>query len=407
MKRLAFLLITAFTMTFTLVPASPASAQPGTILRTITVAPAPMCGVTVGIAFDGSELLVSCNANFTVTRVNPANGVNLGSYTITGILPGDGGIGAMSWDADVGQLWVGSSSSSIHHIYSVLLNKTLSSGVATLRITHTLGGFPITDGLAYDGTDPLNKFIWFSPDVSDTIYRYSVAGGPPVQTKSGLTAALGGCGNSGIAVADVTTLYLANDGCSQIYTWNKAFTGAPTLFATVSGFRLEDLECDNKSFAPKSAMWSKDAFDFTLRAFEVPAGQCAQGGVVKPPSCDPQDEDKGKGRVEDEHGKNGGDFENDECDEDHNVQHEDPDHKMSFKASTHGPISFSRNAANVPVATTVGQGIANGNPVRYVLVQTGGLSATQSYSLTLSDASGVIYQRSGRLISGAINVSHR
>jgi hypothetical protein len=42
--------------------------------------------------------------------------------------------------------------------------------------------------------------------------------------------------------------------------------------------------------------------------------------------------------------------------------------------------------------------------VKYVLVQTGGLLGTQLYSLTLSNASGVVYQRTGSVIAGAINV---
>ncbi len=30
-------------------------------------------------------------------------------------------------------------------------------------------------------------------------------------------------------------------------------------------------------------IWSKDAYDYELNAFEVPKGQCAEGGVVDPP----------------------------------------------------------------------------------------------------------------------------
>ena len=56
------------------------------------------------------------------------------------------------------------------------------------------------------------------------------------------------------------------------------------------------------------------------------------------------------------------------------------------------------------MATTAGEGIANGQPVKYVLVQTGGLLGTQLYSLTLSNATGVVYQRSGSVIAAAINV---
>ena len=72
---------------------------------------------------------------------------------------------------------------------------------------------------------------------------------------------------------------MANDGCSQIWATDKAFSSF-SLFASTNT-RLEDLECDNADFSPLGALWSKDAYDWVLRAFEVPAGQCAQGGVVQ------------------------------------------------------------------------------------------------------------------------------
>jgi hypothetical protein len=197
----------------------------------------------------------------------------------TGMLPSDVGIGAMSWDGDVGQLWFATANGS-HNVYSALLDKSLSKGASTFRFSAAaLGGLQIVDGLAYDGTD---KSLWYSPDVSDTIYHFDQAG-VLLGSHSGLTTALGGCGNSGIAVADASTLYLANDGCSQVYSWNKGFTGSPSLFITGKA-RLEDLECDATTFAKMgvAALWTKDAFDWILNAYEVPAGHCAQGGVVKP-----------------------------------------------------------------------------------------------------------------------------
>lgn len=261
--------------------AMPAKGATGDLLNTITVNPAPSCPnflLGVGIAFDGSELMVTCWTTFEVTRVDPTNGSNLGKYTITGMLPGDGGIGAISWDGDASQLWVTSSMSSPQHVYRVKLDKTLSIGVATLAFTHTLGGYALVDGLAYDGTD---KSIWFSPDVSDKIWHYDQAG-LLLGIKSGLCAALGGFCNSGVAIADSKTIYLANDGGKQVYSWNKAFTGSPTLFIQGKA-RLEGLACDGTTFASKNvaALWTKDAYDWILNAYEVPAGQCAQGGVVQ------------------------------------------------------------------------------------------------------------------------------
>jgi hypothetical protein len=123
-----------------------------------------------------------------------------------------------------------------------------------------------------------------------------------------------------------------------------------------------------------------------------------------PPQCEPGNEDNGNGQVADENGNNGGQFSDDECNPAQPATLEDPNHNMSFKASSHGPVAFSSNPLGAPVATTVGEGIANGQPVKYVLVQTGGLLGTQLYSLTLSNASGVVYQRTGSVIAGAINV---
>lgn len=150
--------------------------------------------------------------------------------------------------------------------------------MATFRFAHTLGGNVIVDGLAYDHTD---KTLWMSPDVSDTIYHYTQAG-VLLGSHSGLFGELGGCGNSGIAVASATALYLSNNGCSQIFSTDKSFSSF-TLFA-LTNTRLEDMECDNVDFAPLGALWSKDAYDNTLRAFEVPADQCAPGGdpAIKP-----------------------------------------------------------------------------------------------------------------------------
>jgi len=286
LRRLAIPLILAIGGFQVAWGATPALASPGSLLRSITVSPAPSCDgfddhitLSVGVAFDGKELLVSCSntnaaQNEIITRVDPSTGANLGTYVVSGMIPGEG-IGAMSWDGDVGQLWIGTANALPQRIYSVVLDKTLGTGVATFRFSHAADGIDIVDGLAYDGTD---KSIWMSPDVSDTIYHYTLAG-VLLGSQSGLRASLN-CpfpgGNSGIAVASTTTLYLSTDGCSTIYTADKAFTSF-TLFASTAT-RLEDLECDNVDFAPLGALWSKDAYDWELRAFEAPADQCAPGG---------------------------------------------------------------------------------------------------------------------------------
>jgi hypothetical protein len=265
------------------------TASSGDLLRTITVNPAPTeddCPhtfdgqpVTVGIAFDGTELLVSCTTTNVITRVDPANGTNLGKITVD--IPTSEGIGAISWDAESNKLWAGTALVSSQKVYRVTLDKQAGTGTAEFAFTHT-GGNPIIDGLAYDGTD---NSLWLSPDVDYTVYHYTYDDIEQQWLQSGsfsVADKLGSCGNSGIAVASTTTLYLANNGCSEIYSSNKDGT-AINLFANLSPKRVEDLECDSSTFAGKGALWSKDAYDWELNAFEVPAGQCAEGGQTEPP----------------------------------------------------------------------------------------------------------------------------
>jgi hypothetical protein len=120
--------------------------------------------------------------------------------------------------------------------------------------------------------------------------------------------------------------------------------------------------------------------------------------------CGHDQEDRGNGQVADEHGGNGGDFDLDECDENHQVGHRDPDHNVDFH-------STSRNSAPTfdalaPKATSTGEGLNNGKPVTYTLVVTdlGVGPGTDIYSLTLSDSTGVIYVRTGIIRSGNIVV---
>ena len=123
-----------------------------------------------------------------------------------------------------------------------------------------------------------------------------------------------------------------------------------------------------------------------------------------PPQCKPGEEDNGDGDVQDNNGKHRGHFHFDECDSNQEFSHQDSDNNVDFHSSPedHSAPQFD---VNLPIATTTGHGLNNGQDVTYVLVVTAGLTpGTSLYSLTLSDASGVIYVSSGTLISGYINV---
>ena len=109
---------------------------------------------------------------------------------------------------------------------------------------------------SYDAAD---NTIWSSGDVAGSIEQYRTNG----DFLSSTPISLGNCGNSGIAVGG-PLLYLANNGCSAIYTSPKDFSSAPSPFASFPA-RLEDVECDSVTFPLKGAIWSKDAYDNTRR----------------------------------------------------------------------------------------------------------------------------------------------
>jgi lysophospholipase L1-like esterase len=241
---------------------NPARAEDGTILRTIT-AQSPSCGIGTGIAFDGQQLLVDCWGQNQVWGVSPADGTLMNTYTIGTVSD----LGAIAWDRGRGKLWACNLDD---QVYLVDLATQTSSFVFT--------GQGCVDGLAYDGTDDT---LWSSEDVAATVQHYTTDG-QLIDSKN-ITGLLGGCGNSGIAVGG-SQLLLANNGCSQIYLAPKTLDTS-TLFGTYPA-RLEDLECDDLTFAGagKAAIWSKDAYDNVLNAFELNPGTCGFGGLPPGPA---------------------------------------------------------------------------------------------------------------------------
>jgi uncharacterized repeat protein (TIGR01451 family) len=235
-----------------------ASAANGDNLRTII---ADTSGTTcpsvgTGIAFDGTNLLLSCWSDSKIVAINPADGSQVSIHTISGA----SGFGAIAWDNGRHVLWACKDAGS----------EVGTIDLTTNTFTSVFNSYGCTDGLAYDGSDDT---IWSSADVSPTDEHWTTTGTLLMQFFN--AGKIGGCGNSGIAVGG-PNLYLANNGCSQIYTVSKDFSTS-TLFATFPA-RLEDLECDNVTFAPVGAIWSKDAYDNTLNAWEIPADSCLFGG---------------------------------------------------------------------------------------------------------------------------------
>jgi Big-like domain-containing protein len=214
-------------------------------------------GVGTGIGFDGSQLYLSCWYDQHIVGVSPSDGSKLSDHVVIG----QSGYGAMAWDNGRQVLWACSSD------YFTLGQINLVTNVWTPAFV-TQG---CIDGLAYDASDDT---IWSSYDASSNVEHYTSAG--VLLSSNSISGLIGGCGNSGIAVGG-QKLYLANNGCSQIYEVAKDFSSS-TLFASF-GARLEDLECDNITFAPGSAaIWSQDAYDNVLNAWEIPTGACLFGG---------------------------------------------------------------------------------------------------------------------------------
>ena len=213
--------------------------------------------VGVGVAFDGTNLLASCYSDNTITAVSPLDGSKVVIHPITGA----SSLGALAWDNGRSVVWGCSSFSGVGTI-----------DLTTNSFTYKFSSYGCFDGLAYDASDDT---IWASGDGAGSVQHWTVTGG--LISTTSISGKIGGCGNSGIAVGG-PKLYLANNGCSQIYEVAKDFSTS-TLFASFPR-RIEDMECDNVSFASsgKGAIWSIDAYDNVLNAWEIPAGSCSFGG---------------------------------------------------------------------------------------------------------------------------------
>ncbi len=248
----------------------------------------PPCasGVGTGLAYDVTtdSLVLSCWGSNTLERVDAVTHLNDGAVAISG-LPFGNDINAMAYDAGRDRVWACNG-----HGHVVLIDLT----TAAVDVSQpAIAVAACTDGLAYDGSDDT---LWASPDVSATVYHYDLAG----NLLGSFVPAIGACGNSGIAVGG-PKLYLANNGCSEIYEVNKDGSGS-VLFASFAPFRLEDLECDNETFAGvgKGAIWSQDAYDRILNAWEIPADQCAAGGGGEVEICGDGIDNDGDGLVDED-----------------------------------------------------------------------------------------------------------
>jgi hypothetical protein len=183
-------------------------------------------------------------------------------------------IDEMAWDDTRGMLWGVEHGSNPEDVY--LIDPT--TGRATFQwqsATVSIGSF--RDGIAFDGTDGT---VWISGDVSSTIEHYqddgTLLGAITPKNAGGSTLGL----ISGVTVGVGDMLYLGQNGRVQIVQVKKSNGDFLSSFASPGGARDEGLECDAFSFAPATALWSREfSGPGFVSAIEVEAGTCACGGA--------------------------------------------------------------------------------------------------------------------------------
>jgi hypothetical protein len=264
------LLLIVLTLGLWAFAALPAHAATGDVLRVITASGS--CSVNVGLAFDGTDLYMSCSSNNLIKVVSPADGSLVRDLTVASVNQ----IGAMGYDKGRNRIWI--------------CNGGFGSPQAAVPVNPQTGDVDPTsvatrgcpDGLSYDAD---GDSLWSSPDAQCGVSRWKTDGTDLGESNvCSPNPLLGSNGNSGIAVGG-PKLYLANNGGSQVYEVEKDFSASTLLFE--SDRRLEDLECDDVTFAPKDAMWIQDAFDRILTAVEIPEGRCGVGGASTAPPAEP------------------------------------------------------------------------------------------------------------------------
>jgi hypothetical protein len=182
------------------------------------------------------------------------------------------GLGALAWDGKRKKIWAGWGGAGTTG--DVRLVDPASGTGAVVFNASAAATINLDDGLAYDAQD---DSLLISPDVSTTIYHYSVGGA--LLDSFAWTGS--GCFNSGVAIGG-QLLFQGSDGCNHIWVVQRSTHAAAFDFGTgAGGVRDEDLECDSVTFSPKTVMWSMEAYEPRRAiAFEIPPGSCGTGGGV-------------------------------------------------------------------------------------------------------------------------------
>lgn len=245
---------------------------------------------SVGLAFDGSSLYYDrCSGDDRIYRVHPLTGA-LEGIQDTGL---DTEPNAMAYDATRNGIWFGTQgcAGGGMPIYfwdfddnSTTLMFTVPSSLINPATGSSFVSFCFLDGLAFNANnpeDPLDDELWFSDDVNRNLGLFRpngtlITGYDATDTHAELGSL------SGLAIGG-SNLYMGNNGGGVVFRANKNTLAFVDKFTSISD-RVEDMECDPKTFAPKEVMWIRHtpqgiAADDLITAHEIEPGTCGYGGV--------------------------------------------------------------------------------------------------------------------------------
>lgn len=278
--RLVFLAATA--MVAMVLGPVPAYAYPanGSLVGTVHFShPCPdagghVGGISVGAAFDGTNLWYTCfnsGADPDLLRADPKTGLVSATFNI------DGGLGAIAFDVTRNAIWAAPGGPNPGAIW--LINLDASENVTTSAIHFNAGGDAGTldDGLGFDAADDT---LYFKPDIGPVIHHYTTAGVKLTDIPGAISCM--GADTSGLAIGG-NLLFEGKNGCAHVFVVDKNTLAPAFDFSTIvagdPNFRDEGLTCDNVTFAPVDVMWSKEAFaPVRAAAFAIPKGTCGVGG---------------------------------------------------------------------------------------------------------------------------------
>jgi hypothetical protein len=231
-------------------------------------------GISVGVAFDGTNLWYTCFDSGTepdLLRADPKTGLFSATYNI------DGGLGALAFDVTRNALWAAPGGPNLGAIWLIKLDAAENVMSSAIQFNAGADAGSLDDGIAFDAADDT---LYFKPDVGPVIHHYTTAGVKLADLAA--AASCMGTATSGLAIGG-NLLFEGKNGCAHVYVVDKKTLAPAFDFSTIvagdSTFRDEGLSCDNVTFAPVDVMWSKEAYaPMRAAAFAIPKGTCGVGG---------------------------------------------------------------------------------------------------------------------------------